>query len=89
MDTYDEAAPGASGHDHGHWHDLVVAAEMEALEVPYVVVCTRGDSALTYVQGPYPDGVAALSEAIALEDSPEREADAHYAVVPLWRSSSA
>ena len=66
--------------------DLVVAAEMTALEAPYVLVCTRASLEVSYIQGPYPDGLSALDDLVAMEDSPSREEDTYFTVAPLWPS---
>ena len=68
--------------------DLVVAAEMNALDSPYVVVCTNARSSLCFVQGPYPDPLSALEDWRSLVDSPERDEGSHYTIAPLWPASS-
>jgi hypothetical protein len=69
--------------------DLLVAAEMAALEAPYVVLCLRTDGGLSTAEGPYADGLSALKDALALEDSPFREENTHYTIAPLWPPPSA
>ena len=64
--------------------DLLVAAEMAALEAPYVVLCLRAGGALSSAEGPYADAVSALRDALALQDSPFREENTRYTVAPLW-----
>jgi hypothetical protein len=68
--------------------DLLVAAEMAALEAPYVVVCRYSDGELSFAEGPYAEGVSALKDALALEDSPLRAENTHYTIAPLWPPSS-
>lgn len=68
--------------------DLLVVAEMAALDAPYVVVCLHSGGGLSFAEGPYADGVSALRDALALEDSPQRVENTHYTIAPLWTPSS-
>lgn len=74
---------------HESLEDLLVVAEMAALEAPYVVVCLHADGGLSFAEGPYADGVSALRDALALENSPHRAENTHYTIAPLWPPSSA
>ncbi|HVK20237.1 MAG TPA: hypothetical protein VM677_02640 [Actinokineospora sp.] len=69
-----------------HVWDLVIAAEMEALEAPYAIVGVRSDTEILFLQGPYPDGVSAMRGLVAMQDLPADD-DTRYSVVPLWPAS--
>ncbi|WP_436499755.1 hypothetical protein [Actinokineospora sp. HUAS TT18] len=70
-----------------HVWNLVIAAEMEALEAPYAIVGVRSDTKILFLQGPYPDGVSAMRDLEAIQDSPLADDDTRYSVVPLWPAS--
>jgi len=67
--------------------EMLVAAEMEALETPYVVVSQRDDGQLSTIEGPYLDVVAALRDADALMNRPH-EPGMRFLVAPLWPPSN-
>jgi len=67
--------------------EMLVAAEMEALETPYVVVCQRDDGQIRSIEGPYLDVVAALRDADALAAG-DHEPGARFLVTSLWPPSS-
>ncbi len=63
--------------------ELLVAAEMQVLDVPHVVICLYSDQTISYVTGPFPDEFAALQGLVELEESPHRERGTQFCAVPL------
>jgi hypothetical protein len=63
--------------------EMLVAAEMEALETPYVVVSQRDDGQISTIEGPYLDVVAALRDADALANR-NHEPGMRFLVTSLW-----
>jgi len=67
--------------------EMLVAAEMETLETPYVVVSQRDDGQISAIEGPYLDVVAALRDADALANG-THEPGTRFLVTSLWPPSS-
>jgi len=63
--------------------EMLVAAEMETLETPYVVVSQRADGQIAAIEGPYLDVVAALRDADRLTSS-RHEPGMRFVVTSLW-----
>jgi hypothetical protein len=63
--------------------DLLVEADVTALDAPYVVICMRPDGDLPSVQGPYADGVAALADLVLLQAAGVGEPGAYFTIVEL------
>jgi len=67
--------------------EMLVAAEMEALETPYVVVSQRADGQISAIEGPYLDVVSALRDADRLTSS-RHEPGMTFVVTSLWPPTS-
>jgi len=67
--------------------EMLVAAEMEALETPYVVVSQRDDGQICAIEGPYLDVVAALRDADLLATA-DHEPGMRFLVTSLWPPTS-